>query len=238
MIGIDTFEPVELELLITSSVPTIRASFNSKGLPDYNWIAIDGHRIGVSRKQAGELLGSLDATEEQLRRDIIKMDEMYLLTEGVYGPTIVSGKPGMQEWLPTKDNKFLRPGHKYRVSSMSVHAWLYQLDKSGITCIPTFNLADTATTLVAMYNNSQKLEHNTLQRYIKPKIRIEPWNQHVLTLMGISGVELGEKKARALVDRYLTVWQIAQQEPEELAMTEGVGIVIARKLLEALGRRL
>ena len=208
MIFVDVFEAVEIETLIQQSVPTTRGPFNSHGLPDYTWIAIDGHRIGVSRKQAGELLGGLDDAEEQLRRDILSVDEMYLLNEGIFSSALHYKKPGTQAWHLSKDRKFLIPGHTFGTSIASFYAWIYQLDKAGITYLPTFDWTETAQALVTMYNNSLKAEHTTLKRYIKTKIYPKPFNHHVETLMGIKGTDrgplLGETKAKALVERFET----------------------------------
>jgi len=240
MVFVDVFEPVELETLIQQSVPTTRGPFNSHGLPDYHWFAVDGHRIGVSRKQAGELLGGLDDAEEQLRKDMLSVDEMYLLNEGVFSGTLYNKKPGTQVWYPSKDGRFLIPGHKFGTSIASFYAWIYQLDKAGITYLPTFDWTETAQALVTMHNNSIKPEHTTLQRYIKQKITPKQHNHHVETLMGIKGTDrgplLGEGKAKALVERFGTVWYILLQEPEELAQVEGIGLITARKLLKAIGR--
>jgi len=242
MIFVDQFEPVGIETMIQQSVPTTRGSFNSHGLPDYHWIAVDGHRIGVSRKQASELLGGLDDAEEQLRRDMLLVDEMYLLNEGIFSGALYNKKPGTQIWYLSKDGKFLIPGHKFGTSIASFYAWIYQLDKAGITYLPTFDWTETAQALVTMYNNSLKPEHTTLQRYIKQKITPKPWNHHIETLMGIKGdaregkVNLGEEKASALIAKFGSVWYVLLQEPEELAQVEGIGLITARKLLKAIGR--
>ena len=236
MIFVDNFEPDALEALIKQSVDTIRDSFNAKGLPDYTFIAIDGHRIGVSRKQAGEMLSSLDEVEVQLRKDLLSVDELYLLNEGVFSGALHYGKPGTQVWHLSNDRRFLIPGHTFGTSLAKLYAWIYQLDKSGITYLPTFDWTETAQALVSMYNNSQKKEHTTLQRYIKPKITPKPWNHHVETLMGIRGVNLGEKRAKALIEEFGTVWMVLLQEPKDLAKVEGIGPITAKRLLEAIGR--
>lgn len=240
MIFVDAFEPIEIEALIQQVVPTTRGPFNSNGLPDYHWIAIDGHRIGVSRKQAGELLGGLDDAEEQLRKDMVSVDEMYLLDEGIFSGALHHKKPGTQVWHLSTDGRFLIPGHKFGTSIAKFYAWIYQLDKAGITYLPTFDWTETAQALVTMHNNSLKPEHTTLQRYIKQKITPKPHNHHVETLMGIKGTDhgplLGEMKAKALVDKFGSVWYVLLQEPEELAQVEGIGLITARKLLKAVGR--
>ena len=90
--------------------------------------------------------------------------------------------------------------------------------------------------LVELYHFYQKKEHTTLQRYIKTKIYPKPFNPHVETLMGIRGVNLGEKRAKALIEEFGTVWMVLLQEPEDLAKVEGIGPITAKRLLEAIGR--
>jgi len=240
MIFVDVFEPVNIETIIQQSVPTIRGSFNTNGLPDYTWIAIDGHRIGVSRKQAGEMLSSLDDAEAQLRKDMLAVDEMYLLNEGVFNGVLHNKRPGTQAWRLSKDRKFLIPGHRFGTSIALFYAWIYQLDKAGITYLPTFDWVETAQALVTMHNNSLKPEHTTLRRYIKHKITPKPWNHHVETLMGIRDDNhksvVGEKGAKSLVGEFDTAWRVMVQDPEDLAAVEGIGKITARKIIEATGR--
>lgn len=263
MIFVDIFEPVEIETLIQQVVPTTRGPFNSHGLPDYHWIAIDGHRIGVSRKQANELMGGLDAAEEQLRKDMVSVDEMLLLVEGIFSSALMAPnfydnshnratatspippqgrnlQQAIQTWKLSKDYKYFYRDRKYYGSISGVYAWLDVLDKKGITTVQTAYWIDTAIVLGAIYNSSQKKEHTTLQRYIKQKITPKPHNHHVETLMGIKGTDhgplLGETKAKALIDKFGSVWYVLLQEPEELAQVEGIGLITARKLLKAIGR--
>ena len=58
MIICDVFEPVEIQELISKTVPTSKVAINSQGYADYLWHDIAGHSIQVERKQVGELLGS------------------------------------------------------------------------------------------------------------------------------------------------------------------------------------
>jgi len=194
----------------------------------------------VSRKQAGEMLSSLDDVETQLRKDMLEVDEMYLLNEGVFNGTLHNKKPGTQVWHLSKDRKFLIPGHRFGTSIALFYAWIYQLDKAGITYLPTFDWVETAQALVTMHNNSLKPEHTTLKRYIKHKVVPKEWNNQIQTLMGIRDNHnksvVGEKGAKALIGEFETAWRVMVQEPEDLAMVEGIGLITARKLLTAIGR--
>lgn len=250
-IMVDIYEPKEIQDIITQVVPTIRMSLNHspEGYGDYLWFACDGHRIQIERKQAGEILSSLDDVEEQLGRELNNgVEETILLIEGVCGPV-----PGlnrtMQTYIKPKnakaDRDLLIAGKKFQVNYVGYQAWKSQLDKAGVTIVETFDWEATALTLVGLYNNSQKPEHTTLRRYIKEHITVHPFNGHILTLMGIRGVNLGEARAKALVERYGTVWYILNQSAEDLAETlvgdddktkKRLGLATVSKLFKAIGR--
>ncbi len=248
-IMVDIYEPKEIEDIIKQVVPTIRMTLNhsDEGFADYLWFCVDGHRIQVERKQAGEILSSLDDVEEQLGREVNNgVEETLLLIEGVAAPV-----PGlsrtMHTWMKPKSKsgrELLIPGKVFQVNYIGYQAWKSQLDKAGITIVETFDWEATALTLVALYNNSQKLEHTTLRRYIKQHITVQPFNEHVITLMSIRGGGLGEGRAKALIERYGTVWYTLNQPAEELAETlvgeEGktkrLGMATVKKLFNAIGR--
>jgi hypothetical protein len=239
---VDIFEPVQIEDLIAQSIPVTRTGLNGMGIADYTWYAVDGHRIQVERKQIDEILSGMDRVEEQLRRELSNgIEETILLYEGTCEP-IAGLRMAVQSYKVSKNDKVLVPHHQYNISYGGLHAWLSQLDKAGITIIHTCHYIGTAHALVALYMNSQKTEHTTLKRYVKEHIRIEQYNPHVLTLMGIKGAGLGEAKAKALVERYGTVWYILNQSAEDLAETlvgeEGkrLGLIQANKLLKAIGK--
>ena len=239
---VDTFEPLEVENLISQSVPVTRPQpgLNSQGFADYLWFAYDGHRIQVERKQITEVLGGMDSVEEQLRRELDNgVEETLLLIEGICEP-IAGLKIATQTWHKARDKNILIPGHSYNVSYTGLQAWKNQLDKAGITVVETFDYTATAMTLVALYQNSQKEEHKTLRRYIKDKIHIESYNPHVLTLMGVKNGGVGEEIAKALIDRYGTAWYVLNQSVEDLSETiigeKRLGANRAKKLLMAIGR--
>ncbi len=247
-IMVDIYEPKEIEDIIKQVVPTIRMSLNhsSEGFADYLWFACDGHRIQVERKQASEILSGLDDVEEQLGREVNNgVEETILLIEGVCGPVPGFSRATQTYMKPKKSTRdMLIAGHKFNVNYVGYQAWKSQLDKAGITIVETFDWEATALTLVALYNNSQKEEHTTLRRYIKEHITVQPFNEHVITLMGIRGANLGEGRAKALIERYGTVWYTLNQPAEALAETlvgeEGkekrLGMATVNKLFKAIGK--
>ncbi len=246
MIFLDTFEPKQIEELVAQVVPVTRMTLNHDpvGYADYLWFACDAHRIQVERKQIDEILSDMDGVEELLGRELSNgVEETILLYEGTCEP-IPGLKMATQSWKLTKGGKVMVPSHKYNESYKGLQAWLYQLDKAGITVMHTCHWMATATALVAMYDSSQDPKHTTLRRYIKEHIIVQPFNRHVITLMGIKEANLGEARAKALIERYGTVWYTLNQSAEDLAETlvgeEGkekkLGLVTARRLLKAIGR--
>lgn len=246
MVFLDIYEPREIEELLAQTVPVTRMTLNHSevGYADYLFFACDGHRIQVERKQIDEILSDMDGVEEQLRRYISNgVEETLLLYEGTCEP-IPGVKTACQSWKLSRQGKVMVPSHKYNISYTGLQAWFSQLDKAGITIVHTCHYIGTAHTLIALYNNSQKHEHTTLRRYIKEKITVHPFNEQIITLMGIRGANLGEARAKALISRYGTVWYTLSQSTEDLAETlvgeEGkekkLGLVTAKRLHKAIGR--
>lgn len=245
MIFIDSHEPELMDRLISQSAPIMRRNLNQEGYADYLFFACDGHRIQVERKQIDEVLSGMDSVEEQLRRELSNGVEETLLLIERYCEPVPGIKMMVQSWHKTRDGKVMVPGHKYNTSYSGLQSWKWQLDKSGVTIVETFDDVSTAYTLVALYQNSQNPEHKTLRRYIKDRIVIVPYNPHVINLMSIKGVNLGEARAKALVERFGTFWYCINQTAESLAETligdedgkqKRLGMVTAKRLLQAIGR--
>jgi ERCC4-type nuclease len=241
MIFRDVYEPIQIEELVNQAVPCIKANLNHElGIADYTWFAWDSHRIQVERKQIDEVLSGMDKVEELLQREMTNgVEETILLIEGECEP-VPGVRNAVQSFKKAKSRNILVPSHKYNKSYSGYQAWLYQLDKAGVTVVKTPHYIATAHTLVALYKSSQEKTHKTLQRYIKDKIVAKTDNPHVITLMGIKNGGVGEEFAKALIDRFGTVWYTLNRDPEDLASTivgnQTFGMVRSKKLLRATGR--
>ena len=233
------FEPDLIFNLLKQSIEVYRQDMVKIGYPDYVWFAHDGHRIGVERKQWQEILSDLDHVEEQLRREMVATEETVLLIEGVteataWGMDIYTKSATKPYFILHRSYgtpKYPQPGLYHRIQS-----WLWQLNQAGISTYRTVNSRDTASALVAWYKSSQKLEHTTLQRYIKPRVNPKAFDPAVLTLMGIAGVELGEVRAKALIDYFGSVWDVLNAPISMLMDVEGIVLGLAMKLVNAIGR--
>jgi ERCC4-type nuclease len=134
-----------------------------------------------------------------------------------------------------------------------LYAWTHRLARAGIVTYYTTNYTETAKLLVSIFKNEQKPpdEHKTLTRVIKPRLDIkierdstghikeaEPLMRALMFLSDAYKLGIGEKKAKALCDRYCNLIDLATADVSEIAQTEGIGITIANRLLVALGRTL
>lgn len=151
-------------------------------------------------------------------------------------------------------NGRIERGHSFSTINESLlYAWEHRLWMAGIPTVYTINWVETARRLIVIYRNEQKPpdEHHTLQRVIKPKVPV--LNEDRMTeeerstyrlmkaLMFLSDaykLGVGEKKSKALADRYVNLMDIAMADVQDIAGTEGIGVTIAKRILQALGRTL
>ena len=236
---VDVFEADLIYNLLKQSIEVVRQNLVPLGMPDYVWFSYDGRRVGVERKTWGEILSDPDHVEEQLRREMTTVNEICLLIEGVAEST----QWGVDTYTKSTGKPYYKLQHSYGTPKYPqsglyhrIQSWLWQLDSCGISSYRTTNSHDTASALVAWYKSSQKEEHTTLRRYIKPRINPKAFDPAVLTLMGIAGVELGEIRAKALIDYFGSVWAVVNAPMSVLVDVDGIGPGLARKLIDALGR--
>lgn len=250
MIQIDLSEPEEIVNLVQQSVDVSLEPLNQRGLSDYFFTALDGGTEQYSRKQAGELLSNMDEAERQIQSYYSNADRNYQIVEGIISPTRIplkKKKVSVKFHTETSDilwtyhvalNGFIYGERAYKVSYRKYQSWLYQLDKLGVSTFFTMNYIQTARLLVAHYQNSQKLDHTTLRRYIKPKVEIRQHDPLVRALVHLStawGLKIGEAKATAIRDAgYTSVTELSKATIKELTQIDGIGRVLAKRLLQGL----
>ncbi len=239
MILVDVFEPDDIFYLLKQSVEVQRQNLVQAGFADYLFFACDGHRIQVERKQWGEVLSDPDHVEEQLRRELPAAEETVLLVEGVAEATAW----GMDTYCRSADKPYFRHQHSYGTRRRPqpglyhrIQSWFWQLDKAGVGVYRTVHSRDTAAAIASWYRSSQKEEHLTLKRYIRPRMQTKAFDPRVLTLMGMSGIEIGEVRAKALVEAFGSVWAVVNAGYSDLIQVEGIGPSIAKRLIEVVGR--
>ena len=204
---------------------------NSATYSDYMWANSRGTNTQVERKQWGELLANVDSVEEQLLRHINThpKDEHVLLIEGVATQHFTG-----TQVLKMTNKGIMVKGQTYSARLKGIYAWLYQV-QTYMQVVPTATLRETAVALVAMYESDQKddTEHRTFQRHIKAST-FHP-NPMVTQLMGACP-GIGDKRATALISRFVTVWGVFSARPVDLVQVEGIGPTLAKQILQRIGR--
>lgn len=235
----DTHEPIDIYNLLLQSCPAEMYALNQHGNADWYWLDCQGNSRQIERKQWGELLSDVDSVEEQLRREIPLADQTDLLVEGVvqctqYGLDAYVWKASRNEWKFS--HSFGDKAHPQPGMYSKIWAWFWQLNAMGVSVWLTPSWEGTAKAIASFYHNSQKSEHSTLQRYLKPKPIMRDLNPHVNTLMGIDGGMLGHVRAEALIDAYGSVYAVLTADPKELAKVAGMGKATVNRLMRSIGR--
>jgi len=229
---IDIHEPSNAPSLIGQSVEAEVESLNSQGYADYLWQGVEGKKQW-ERKTWFEILGDMDSVEDQLRREVQAHLEVEtsLVVEGVATPTF----NGCQVWVPNKGKKqVMYPGRSLRANISKAYAWFYQVTKfMPVYFTPSFEC--TCIFLVAAFKADQREDHGTFNRYLK-SIDFHP-NPQVEGLMNISrSAGIGAARAKALIKRFGTIWNVLNQMPSTLASVDNMGETTAKKLLRKVGR--
>jgi len=151
-------------------------------------------------------------------------------------------------------NGFVEKGHSFSaVNDTLLYAWIHRLAKKGVATYFTDNWIGTARLLSAIYRNEQKPpeEHSTLQRIIRPQIHIKTekdmseaereeyrFAKSLMFLSSVYQLGIGEKKAKALADRFVCLLDIATTTVHDLTEVEGIGKKMAEKILASLRRNI
>lgn len=211
MILQDRNEPIEFEYLLKQSVDVQVGSFNQTSptgpvYPDFTCVNA-GLAAGVNRKQAAELLGSIDAVEEQLGRELLgPCDSLVLMVEGLVVPT----SDGCNAHSIDENGKVNPRGRAFRTPYARVMSWYTGLWELGIPVVNTSNLRGSATFLVQLHNSLGKEESRIFKRLITIRKEVQSYDLRerslALFLMGIPGC--GEEVALCLARQFETVWEL------------------------------
>jgi len=255
MILIDKAEPNDIVKLINQSVSVSVESLNLHGLSDYFFTNAEGKRLQFSRKQAGELLGNIDGAEADIRKYYPNADENYQIVEGIISPVKITAQPHKTKTISIRnlvgsanqlhsykvtDTGYIHEPHTYNCNSPMLFSWFHRLAKCGVVTYFPVTKLDTARLLVAIYKNEQKPPeaHDTLNRYLKPRIYIskeDPFTKALMCLSLAYKIGVGEDKAKKLSTKYSSLVDIAMATPQEIAEIEGIGKKLANRLLRAIG---
>ncbi len=216
-IEMDQNEPISIALYLSDCLDVERKLLNRPApepKPDYVFLNYEGKFVGVSRKQGGEWLGTIDSTEAQLLEEMGNVDYMALLIEGWFAPA-TDDSGGSYSWAPSlKSPTIAYQNRHYPQSHKGMRMKLASLHDKGILILQTANELDTAITLIALYEEEQKplAERTTFNRLTKEHYWIQEANlakkDFALSLMGIRNARVGEEIALALADRFDTIAQL------------------------------
>lgn len=223
----ETIEEVKQSISVSETI------LARTGLLDSFWTGHDGHSITLERKEVHDFAHRVNDLELQLKRAIQKVGdtgEVLLLIEGIMEP--VNGSTVL--YRAKKDGSlFFRERVINRPYSYYM-GFLWALDKLGVSTFWTASPKGTAAALVEFVKASNRPEFTTFRRYIKKKPAIPNLDPQVERLMGLG---LGATRAQALIAQFGTVWDVLNANESELVKVEGIGKVIARTLLEGVGRK-
>jgi len=232
MLLIDTFEPVEIEVLLKPSMEVVRAPLNSDGRADYAWIDLTNNGRQWERKQLGEALSDLDSVEEQLNRQLSACAEQTLVVEGVGLPVV----DGFQLYTLSSDRRFWRPTHLMKRPGLErlYEAWKWGVRAAGIQVIETTCLEMTARALAGAYQASMKLEHTTMRRYLQP--HIPPFNPNIQVdnLARLKDCGIGVERAQKLIADLGTFHAVMVAPRYKLHSI--LGVAVTKKFFSTIGR--
>lgn len=257
MILVDINEPDNIVKLLKQSCPVVVNPLNIKHMSDYFFGNYEGKTFQFSRKQAPELLGNLDEAEEQIRDYYEQADYNFQIVEGLIDDMPFKGIPVKDRTFAKVSSRQPQPtiyGYKMlpdrslegnafdTIHTIAIlYAWEHRLTMAGVPTYWTSNSTQTAKLLSAIYHNEQKPpdEHQTLKRVIRPRLQVkdaEPFMKILLYLSAAYHLDVGEKRAKLLFDKFANILDLATADIADISSIEGIGINSARKILTALGR--
>lgn len=257
MMLVDKAEPAEItKLLEQSGVPVTVLALNQSLRADYYFGGEDGKSRQFNRVQAGELFSDIDSMEDELRRYYGSADESNMIVEGLVSRVPLTRRAPNAMKVSTRAQStglfahhvtpegFIYDIHAYDTRLSEYFAWLRGLNRAGIVTYNTCNYVETATLLVAVYKNELKTveEHQTLNRYYRPRVVIKSQSPFIKALILLSAaykLDIGEDRATAIeAAGYKSLMDLAYTEVKELCKVKGIGNLTATKLLVALGKDL
>lgn len=261
-IKIDSHEPAYSEALfkqVLGQDNVITAPLNSGGWGDYIYNGYGGALEQVERKQANEILSSLEDVEYQLGNHIFNHPEgrLILLIEGIIHPT----PTGIQTYKLGKNGKYFGLDRYYHYPYKRYENWRVDLERKGVLIWTTTDYLSTVHSIISMYETAQKAGSSVLERHLKVrgvqqpkpddvKVReeeqrkqgakvVKPWkpNPYVQMLIQMPGSGFGVELSERAIEIFGTPWDLLRSEPEIIAdYLPGVSITKAKQLLRAAGR--
>jgi ERCC4-type nuclease len=224
--------PVKVELMAFADVSFFGKGEGGNPIP----VGIEYKRLG----DALQCLGDSRFTSHQLPGLRDCYEDIYLVVEGEWRPSstgMLLVKRG-KRWGPL-------PGRGRRqLTYERFTKWLLSLQiRGGVSVIRTPSFAETVATIHAIYRwwTAAPLElhkshiQTSLKRGFIDHVGLIPAPEEVRMLAQVNGV--GEKKARAALTHFGSLYEALIADEKEWKKAPGFGIVIADKIRTALHRR-
>jgi len=210
---LDVYESADFKSYLERTLHVDQVNMVSTGMADITWYT--DHSITLEHKTAHSVLMEMGKRlDDQLRKHTNHATEVGLVINGLLTPV-----PGMRacyvwqqtntkEWfhIVQKKNRQTNQWEPFIIhrSWEEYQAYLWSLDKEGITVYQAPTLETLASAISAFVHNSHKPEHRTLRRYVKTKPILWKPDPYVETLMGVSGSNIGEVTAKDILSKYDT----------------------------------
>lgn len=228
-LSIDIAEPQSIVRLLEQTCEVDILPLNQQNFPDYVFTDADGILTGIEKESVSALLSNAAAIEDEIRRHWQENSRMILLVEGIALPHPDGAAVCELRGMSLHTTYF----SKTRVDALV--AWLWQVQENGIEYLQSFTPAMSAIVISSIYHSAQKAEHSTFRRHFKPRVAWHP-NPAVMSLMGLQGADLGEKKATQLIEHFGSISGLCQATKEQVDALSGWDKKSISKLFRALGR--
>ncbi len=212
-------EPQVVEEFLKATVGVEKMTLAEMPYGDYSWGDVDGHQIGVERKEIRDLLTSAmnGRLEQQLAGCLEEYDKVVLLIEGRFYPTNGGDAIGVN------GNSFLSPPQKKPFKAMG--GLLLSLQSNGVDVVYSGDVTHTGFILQGMYEYTQKADHKMLRRYIrtKPTIHhVDPKVDVLLAIAKVLQVRLSVIAATRIIEKYGAI-TVALDQVDDWQYVQGVG---------------
>jgi len=187
----DIYEPVEITSVLSSMINVNKLYLVDMDLGDYHWVGVDGKRYVIERKTANEIIAdSGGRIDDQLRRYIHNgnVDEITLLIEG----EVAEERGKAVGWTSTRKGYTSR---RFAKPYKAVMSWLWSLQiQWNINIVYAQSMRESAQLIGDLVVKSHKPVHESLGPYPRVRNELKMPNTFVDTLMGVSTIEIQEKK--------------------------------------------
>ncbi len=228
---VDVFESQRVADALAKTLHVERMNLVHIGVGDFYWVT--DHRISLEHKSMEQVIAEMGGRlDNQLRKHTQHAEEVGLVIDGLATPRY--DKPGCHIWRKAKAGTVFVKHRTVNTSYEALQAYLWRLDKEGITVYQAPDVPSLCSAISAFVFNSLKDENKSLRRYVKTKPIVWEPNPLVETLIGISGAKIGEATAKSALEYFVTPYRLFNAEKDEIVGV--LGEVTASRILRAIGR--